>query len=443
MQNITAIMGLFMMLCIAFLLSTKRKAVSLRIILWGTGLQFFFAFLILPNSPFNRLIKHIYKTERAPGEILFAGINQVIVKLLSFTEEGARFVFGGLVNMQVPVGSIDPATNQFAQHGAMVANTGSYFAFNVLPTIIFFSGFMAVLYYLGVMQKIVLVMARFMTWTMKTSGAESLSAAANIFVGQTEAPLVVKPYVEKMTFSELMAVMTGGMATVAGGVMAAYVGMLYRHFPSIAGHLMAASIMSAPAALVMAKILVPETEQPKTAGKVELKVEKQDTNVIDALARGSSEGLFLALNVGAMLIAFLALIALLNYIVLKTCGFTVQDIFGWVCAPLAYMMGVPWKDCTTIGILLGEKVVLNEFVAYLHLANILNAKEVILSERSIVIATYALCGFANFGSIGIQLGGIGGIAPSRRGDLAKLGLRSVLGGSFAAFMTAIIAGIFM
>ncbi len=443
MQNVIAILGLLMMMGIAWLLSVKRKAVSLRIILWGTGLQFLFAFIILPNSPFNKIIKSIYKTDKAPGEIAFAAINDVIVKLLSFTEEGASFVFGNLVRQQVPVGSIDPATNQFVQSGNMLANTGSYFAFNVLPTIIFFSGFMAVLYYMGVMQKIVLVMAKFMTWTMKTSGAESLSAAANIFVGQTEAPLVVKPYVEKMTLSELMAVMTGGMATVAGGVMAAYVGMLHLHFPSIAGHLMAASIMSAPAALVMAKILVPETEKPLTAGKVELKVEKMDTNIIDALARGASEGLFLALNVGAMLIAFLAIIALLNFIVFTVSGITVQELFGYVCAPLAFMMGVPWKDCTIIGTLLGEKVVLNEFVAYLHLANILNAKEVILSERSIVIATYALCGFANFGSIGIQLGGIGGIAPSRRGDLAKLGLRSVLAGSFAAFMTGIIAGIFM
>lgn len=449
LQNVIAILGLLMMMGIAWLLSVKKKAVSLRIILWGTGLQFLFAIIILPNSPLNRLIKHMYSLERAPGEVFFAAINNVIIELLSFTEEGARFVFGNLVNHQVPVGAIDPSTNAFAQTGDMLANTGSYFAFNVLPTIIFFSGLMAVMYYLGIMQKIVVVMAKFMTWTMKTSGAESLSAAANIFVGQTEAPLVVKPYVEKMTLSELMAVMTGGMATVAGGVMAAYVGMLHLHFPSIAGHLMAASIMSAPAALVMAKILVPETEQPLTAGKVELKVERVDTNPIDALARGASEGLFLALNVGAMLIAFLAIIALLNALVGWGCGLagvdgiTLQKIFGWILAPLAFMMGVPWKDCTTIGMLLGEKVVINEFVAYLHLSDILNQGKILLEERSIVIATYALCGFANFGSIGIQLGGIGGIAPSRRGDLAKLGLRSVLAGSFAAFMTGIIAGIFM
>jgi CNT family concentrative nucleoside transporter len=327
------------------------------------------------------------------------------------------------------------------------ANTGALFAFSVLPTIIFFSSLMTLLYYVGIMQFFVRIFARLMVRTMGTSGAESLSAAGNIFVGQTEAPLLVKPFVKTMTNSELHAVMTGGFATVAGGVMAAYVGLLVAFFPDIAGHLIAASVMSAPAALAISKIMYPETEESLTRGEVKLELERTDANAIDAAARGASEGLGLALNVGAMLLAFIALLALLNGLLGWVTGFfgtplTMQTILGWLGAPVAWLMGTPWKDAQAVGTLLGEKTALNEFVAYLHLANMLQGGED-LSARSIVIATYALCGFANFSSIAIQIGGIGGLAPERRGDLSRMGLRAMIGGTLAAFMTACVVGILL
>jgi len=309
------------------------------------------------------------------------------------------------------------------------------------------------------MQAIVRAVAWVMMRTMRTSGAETLSTAGNIFVGQTEAPLLIKPFVATMTMSELMTVMTGGFATVAGGVMAAYVGMLVSHFPDIAGHLLAASVMSAPAALLISKVMYPEREEPETRGTLRITVESPDANVIDAAARGAGEGLTLALNVGAMLLAFIALIAVLNALlgwlgdvthlarVLQGWGLLAADerltfeaVLGWILAPLAWVMGVPWKDAIEVGALLGVKTVLNEFVAYLQLSSVL-ATGADLSPRSVVIATYALCGFANFSSIAIQIGGIGGIAPSRRSDLSTLGIRAMIGGSLAAFMTAAIAGI--
>jgi CNT family concentrative nucleoside transporter len=293
--------------------------------------------------------------------------------------------------------------------------------------------------------------------TMKTSGAETLSAAGNIFLGQTEAPLVIKPFVKDMTRSELMAIMTGGFATVAGGVMAAYVGMLLHVFPDIAGHLMAASVMSAPAGLVFAKLMLPEKEQPKTRDSLHIEVEKPDANVIDAAARGAGEGLTLALNVGAMLLAFIALIAVLNALISLGSDFTrltdflqsrhalaagekltLQTILGWILAPLAWLMGVPWKDAPEIGSLLGIKTAVNEFVGYLQMSTMVTTEN--LSPRSVIIATYALCGFANFSSIAIQIGGIGGLAPNRRHDLAKLGFRAMIAGTLASFMTATIAG---
>jgi CNT family concentrative nucleoside transporter len=336
----------------------------------------------------------------------------------------------------------------------MVAHTGAFFAFQVLPTIIFFSAFMAILYHIGLMQRLVYFVALLMQKTMKTSGAESLSAAANIFVGQTEAPLVIKPFIEKMTFSELACIMYGGMATVAGGVMASYVGMLSGNFPEIAGHLIAASVMSAPAALVFAKILVPETEKPETSGSLEFQIEKVDQNVIDAAARGCSEGMSLAINVAAMLIGFLALIAMADHLWGMFAGFagitrynTLDALFGLVASPFAWLLGVPSQDLEVAGILLGKKTVLNEFVAYADLGKILNGefmlngKVVEITQRTKIIMSYALCGFANLGSIGIQLGGIGGIAPDRRGDLAKLGIRALIAGTFASFLTANIAGI--
>jgi CNT family concentrative nucleoside transporter len=307
---------------------------------------------------------------------------------------------------------------------------------------------MTILYHLGIMQLAVKGFAWVMQRTMRTSGAETFAAAGNIFVGQSEAPLLIKPFVERMTISELNAVMVAGFATVAGGVMAAYVGMLLLYFPDIAGHLMAASVMSAPAALVVAKLMVPESQTAETAGRLDFSVERRDVNVIDAAARGASEGLHLALNVGALLLAFVALVYMFNGMLgwlgglAGVEGLTLEAILGWALAPLAWLMGVPWADAPQVASLMGVKTVLNEFFAYLQLAGILGGEHD-LQPRSIVIATYALAGFANFSSIAIQLGGIGGIAPSRRHDLSRLGLRAMIGGSIAAFMTATVAGMLL
>lgn len=435
-------LGMFVMLGIAWLLSVNRRAIPWNVVLWGIGLQLIFALIILKT---------------AVGEAAFNGVNNVVVALLGFTVEGARFLFGDLVWNHVPVGSGAVGNAPMTEGGGQVARTGAFFAFNVLPTIIFFSSLMTMLYYMGVMQKVVKGVAWVMMRTMRTSGAETLSAAGNIFLGQTEAPLLIKPFVRTMTNSELFAVMTGGFATVAGGVMAAYVGMLLHLFPDIAGHLMAASVMSAPAGLVMAKMMYPETEEPLTRGSLRVEIENPDQNVIDAAARGAGEGLQLALNVGAMLLAFIALIAVLNSLIGWTSsviqltdllqsrgilganeGLSLQVILGWILAPLAWLMGVPWKDAPEIGTLLGIKTAVNEFVGYLQLSSMITEEN--LSPRSVIIATYALCGFANFSSIAIQIGGIGGLAPERRGDLAKIGFRAMIAGTLASFMTANIAG---
>lgn len=433
-QRLQSVFGIFLMLGFAWLLSNDRKNVPWRVIGWGLGLQLLFGLLVLKTSG---------------GQWVFGQLNDVVINLLSYSEAGARFLFGNLVDWNVPVGHAPdfapkdiPPTPMTGEGTVVMARTGSYLAFNVLPTIIFFSSLMAVLYHLGVMQWAVRGMGWVMFRTMGTSGAESLSAAANIFVGQTEAPLVVKPFVGRMTMSELNAIMTGGFATVAGGVMAAYVGMLRGVFPDIAGHLIAASVMSAPAALVVAKIMWPEDGKPDTAGDMELQVESLDINVIDAAARGAGEGLSLCLNVGAMLLAFVALVAMANGILGFFGGLvglpdlTAETIVGYLFWPLAWAMGVPASECGTVGQLLGIKTILNEFVAYLQLTTL--ASE--LSYRSMVITTYALCGFANLGSVGIQLGGIGGIAPERRSDLARLGVRAMVAGTLAAFLTANIAG---
>jgi CNT family concentrative nucleoside transporter len=419
MSTVQSLIGVVLLLGLAWLLSSDRKNVPWRIIAWGLGLQMLFAVLVLKTPP---------------GRWLFDQLNTLVITLLGYTNDGSRFIFGSLLDTSLPV----------VQSGESVgaAQLGFIFAFQVLPTIIFFSSLMAVLYHLGVMQLLVRGVAFVMFHTMKTSGAETLSAAGNIFVGQTEAPLLVKPFVDDMTMSELNAVMTGGFATVAGGVMAAYVGMLSGVFPDIAGHLMAASVMSAPAALVVAKIMLPETEVSKTSGVMELQIEKVDVNVMDAAARGASEGMTLALNVAAMLLAFLALIAMSNGFLGWSAGLvgieglTLETVAGYVFWPLAWAMGVPAAECGEIGRLLGMKTILNEFVAYLQLAQVSDG----LSHRSMVIATYALCGFANLGSIGIQLGGIGGIAPKRRGDLARIAFKAMIAGTLAAFLTANIAG---
>jgi len=452
MYRLISFTGMLVLVGIAFLLSNNKKRISFRVLILGIALQVFFAIIILPNSPLNRAIKSSLGTETAPGEVFFAAMNNAVIKLLSFAEDGSRFIFGNLVVNDVPVMRVGPE-GRLAQIPGTVARTGAYFAFNVLPTIIFFSSLMAVLYYLGVMQKVVAFFAKIMEKFLGTSGAETLSASANIFVGQTEAPLVVRPYVNDMTISELMVVMVGGFATVAGGVMAAYVGMLKNYFPDIAGHLISASIMSAPAGIVMAKLMYPETEVPKTMGGVRVKLPKTNVNIIDAAASGAGTGLTLALNVGAMLLAFIALISMANFLIEQfgylldmifgiTTNLSLDILLGWVFSPLAWVMGVPWADCETIGRLLGEKMAINEFVAYASLANLLESGAQ-LQERSIVIATYALCGFANFSSIAIQIGGIGGIAPKRRHDLARIGFKAMIGGTLAAFMTGTIAGIFM
>lgn len=433
LERLRSLLGLVLLVLVAWGLSVDRRRIPWRVVLWGVSLQLVFALFIL-------------KTPMGAG--VFDAANRVVVALLGFTVDGAQFIFGNLVWNNVPVGTGEVGNGAFAATPGQVANTGAFFAFNVLPTIIFFSSLMTVLYHVGVMQLVVKGVAWVMQRTMRTSGAETLSAAGNIFVGQTEAPLLIKPFVEKMTMSELMAVMTGGFATVAGGVLAAYVGILLAYFPDIAGHLMAASVMSAPAALVVAKLMYPEDGKPVTADTLEVNVEKPDVNVIDAAARGASEGLFLALNVGAMLLAFIALIYMFNGLLGYVGGFfgqadlTFQVILGWLLSPLAWLMGVPWSDAGAVASLMGLKTVLNEFFAYFELAALLGG-DTPLQPRSVIIATYALSGFANFSSIAIQLGGIGGIAPSRRHDLSRLGLRAMIAGSIAAFMTATVAGMIL
>ncbi len=434
-ERMISAVGLIAMLAIAWAFSSHRKYFPKRIVLWGVGLQLLFGLIVLKTTP---------------GEQFFATLNTGVIRLLDFTNEGTAFVFGGLYRV------VSQDATQYAEGSAraeIFGGPGLAFSIvvHVLPTIIFFSSLMTVLYHLGVMQKIVSGLAWVMSKTMRTSGSETLSAAANVFVGQTEAPLVVQPFVGKMTLSELNAIMVGGFATVAGGVMAAYVGMLKEGFPNIAGHLIAASVMSAPAALVVAKVMLPETEESETAAGASLSVEKIDANMIDAAARGAGEGLKLALNVGAMLLAFVALVAVANALVAlpfevyndwfgaSVEPLTLQKILGWIFWPLAFLMGVPLEECSLVGTLLGEKMVLNEFVAYLSLKGMMGA----LSERSITLATYALCGFANFSSIAIQLGGIGGIAPERRSELATLGLRAMFGGMLAACMTACVVGVML
>jgi CNT family concentrative nucleoside transporter len=434
------LLGIAVFLIICWLCSTNRRRIQWRVVLWGIGLQFALAYLVLLT---------------AAGRAFFAGVNDLFLALISFTNQGAGFVFGNLIWSNVPVGTGPAlADGPFTATAQMVANTGAVFAFKVLPTIIFFASLMAVLYYVGFMQMIVKAFAWIMFRTMGTSGAETLSASANIFVGQTEAPLIVRPFVPTMTRSELMAIMTGGLATIAGGVMIAYITFLHTAIPNIAGHLLAASIMSAPAALVCAKLMVPEDETPVTMGTLRVKVEKIDVNAIDAAARGASEGLNLALNVAAMLIAFLALVAMADAVLglfgrwalhmgvaQGSAPLSLRMIFGYVFWPIAWVMGVSAKDCMEIGNLLGLRTVTNEFVAYLQLSDPSNYLP--LDMRSRIIATYAFCGFANIGSIGILLGGIGPLAPERRHDLARLGIRALIAGTFASFLTASIAGMFL
>lgn len=442
LDQFRGLLGIAVFLLIAWLLSTDRRRVNWRLVGWGLALQFLFAWLVLRTNA---------------GRAFFEWVNGVFVALIGFTAQGAQFVFGVLGQpTPAPVTVLrDPgAVLDGVELGVGFGNAvgTAYFAFGVLPSIIFFASLMAILYHIGLMQWVVGGIAWVMYRLMRTSGAESLSAAANIFVGQTEAPLVVRPFIPSMTNSELMAIMTGGLATVAGGVMIAYIGFLQDAVPGIAGHLLAASIMSAPAGLLCAKLMVPETGEPVTMGTLRVQVERPSSNLIDAAAHGAGEGLKLALNVAAMLIAFLALLAMADGL-LGLVGrwlFNMTDpehplslrlIFGYIFWPMAWLMGVAAKDCAAMGNLLGLKTFANEFVAYAQLAR----PEVYgpMAERSRIIGTYALCGFANFGSIGILLGGIGPLAPERRHDLARLGLRALVAGSLACFLTACIAGMFL
>jgi CNT family concentrative nucleoside transporter len=409
------LIGAVVILGLGYVCSTNRRAVNWTTVAWGLGLQIVFAFLVLKTSI---------------GQGVFETVGGYITRLLGFANVGAAFVFGPLGDSTV-WGRV--MTGALGTEGAQYA---VIFAFQVLPTIIFIAALFAILYYFGIMQLVVRAFAVVMHRVMRASGAESLNVAASIFMGQTEAPLTIRPFLPQMTQSELMTVMTSGMAHISGGIMAAYIA-----FGIEARHLLTAVIMTAPGTIMMAKLLVPETEQPATMGSVKLKVERTDVNVIDAAGRGTAEGLHLALNVGAMLISFLALIALVNallgYVPSLGGGYlSLERIFGWLFAPVAWAMGVPWRDAPTIGNLLGTRMALNEFVAYSKLGPM----KATLDPESFTIATFALCGFANFSSIGMQIGGIGGLAPNRRQDLARLGLRAMFAGTLANFMTATIAG---
>ena len=411
MERLIGVLGMLTMLGVAYAISTNRRAIQVKTVAWGLGFQLFFAIIVLKTTA---------------GQEVIALASRAVSRVLNASQAGAEFLFGNL--------------------GTPAAQSGTfYFAFQVLPTIIFISALFAILYYYGIMQFIVRQMARVMTGLMKLSGAESLNTAASIFMGQTESPLTIRPYLSKLTQSELMTVMTAGMATVSGAILAAYIGV-----GADARYLLTAVVMAAPAAVVLAKIMVPETEQPMTAGIVRLDIERQDPNVLGAAARGTTDGLSLAINVAAMLIAFLALLALMNLILgklaagLAVLGVTwfpqsLEQILSWLFSPVAWLLGVPWGDAPAVGALLGKRMVTNEVVAYIDLAAMRDA----LQPRSAAIATFALCGFANFSSIGIQIGGIGALVPERRADLARLGFRAMMAGTMANFMSAAIAGMLL
>tara|TARA_B100000214_G_scaffold98814_2_gene68807 strand:- start:1339 stop:2562 length:1224 start_codon:yes stop_codon:yes gene_type:complete len=407
MMQLTGLLGIIVLLGIAFLFSNNRKAIKIRTIAWGIGLQVFFAIIIL-KVPF-------VKTK-------FTQIDTIFKKIISFSDAGSNFLFSSFIP-------------DVGYHEAMVN-----FAFRALPVIIFFSSLIAVTYHFGIMQFLIKWVAKIMEKSMKTSGAETLSISANIFVGQTEAPILINPFIKNMTKSELMAIMTGGFSTAAGSVLALYV-LWLQSIPGIAGHLLAASIMSAPAALAIAKIIYPETEISETMGNLNLSHDQKAVNVMDALGQGATNGLRLAANVAAMLIAFVSIITMINYCLIFLFSINMQQILGIIFQPLAWSMGIPWNEAKIVGTLMGEKIVLTELIAYSNLSELIKNNEI--SNRSAIIASYALCGFANFGSIGIQLGGIGGMAPNRRKDISKLGFKAMVGGALASWLTATIAGILL
>ncbi len=405
MGRLTGVLGIAAILGLAYLFSTDRRAIKLKTIAWGLGLQVALGLFVLRVRS---------------GQVLFQVLGNGAKRLLDFSYVGSSFVFGEL--------------------GKSDSSLGLIFAFQVLPTIIFIAAFFAVLYHIGVMQVIIRAAAWVMTVIMGASGAESLNVAASIFMGQTEAPLTIRPFLPKLTKSELMTVMTSGMAHISGGMMAAYI----RVGGADAKSLLTAVIMTAPGTLLMAKMLVPETEQPLTAGRVQMPATEKESNVLGAIARGTVDGLHLALNVGAMLIVFLALLAFVNavmgwvHIHVGWFPYNLQEVLGWLFSPVAWLIGIPWHDAATIGNLLGTRMVLNEFVAFAQLGTMKGA----LDPRSFTIATFALCGFANFSSIGIQIGGIGALAPEQRNQLAKFGIRAMLAGTMANLISASIVGIF-
>ena len=403
MNQLIGIIGIVVLLAIAYAISENRKEINYRTVFWGLGLQIIFAILIL-KTPIGRPI--------------FSYVDKIISKLISFADKGSEFVFSS----QVDNVGFHPAFESIA--------------FRLLPTIIFFSALISILYHYKIIQFIIKHISRLMQKTMHTSGPETLSVSANIFVGQTEAPLMIRPYVNKMTKSELVAVMVGGFATAAGGVLAIYAKWL-DNIPGIAGHLMSASVMSAPAALVIAKIIYPETNKT-SSNEAKLDSENPSVNAMDALGNGTIIGLKLAVNVGAMLISFISIIALLNYF-LGMVGVSIESVLGIIFKPLAWTMGIPWSESSIVGSLMGKKIVFTEFVAFADLRTLIVNNQI--SERAAIITSYALCGFANFGSIGIQLGGIGGIAPNRRKDVAQLVFKAMIGGALASWLTATLAGI--
>ena len=406
MGSLLGILGLFTLLSIALLISENRSAINIKTVSYGLIFQLIFALFIL-KTPF--------------GAPIFSFLDKSINILIGFSSSGSDFLFKSYID---GVGF----------HPGLIN-----FAFSTLPTIIFFSSLVAVLYHFGILQAIIKFIARRMQLTLGTSGSETLSVAGNIFLGQTESPLMVRPFVSKMTKSELMAVMTGGFATVSGGVLAIYVSWL-TNIEGIAGHLLAASVMSAPAALVVAKIIYPETDESQTMGDVNVNIEQTNINAMEALSNGATDGLKLAANIAAMLIAFISFVAMINYF-LSFGGTSMEEIFGIIFRPLAWTMGVPWNEAQLVGMLMGKKIVLTELVAYGDLQNLI--RDGMISERSAIISTYALCGFSNFASIGIQLGGIGAMAPERKKDLAKLVTKAMFGGAIASWLTATIAGLLL
>lgn len=441
MDIIHGIFGMLGLIGIAWLFSNNKRNVNWNLVSRGLALQIGLGIFIIKGSEMGEFFAPL-----GWPKWIFSQISSFFVLLLGYTTEGARFIFGDL--------ALSPG---------MEGSMGSFFAFQVLPTIVFFASITTILYHYGILQKIVAVMAKGMRKLMGVSGAESLSVTGNIFVGQTESPLLIKPFIEGMTRSELLAVMTGGMATIAGGIMAVYIQMLGDTYAVVnevsiefarqmfAEQLLGASIMAAPGALVIAKIFYPEDKTPETMGDIDAQVEQKDENGIDAAASGATEGLKLALNVGAMLLAFIAIIAMINSFlswfgdvtfltsIIPAEDFTLETILGWLFAPIALLIGIPWDDVLATGSLMGIKIVSTEFIAYLGLLDLMEQQAI--APKTIAMATFALCGFANFASIAIQIGGIGGIAPGRKAELAEFGIKAVIAGSIVNLMNAAIAGI--